>query len=547
MDLYFFDLRQISLSDEEEIRNGTGTSSEEAHSQDSPIPSRYLYRPSEEPSTTSEEEALASSDKENVEPARTCDAEPSDDGGGWTRVVRKGRSRSAKLQEKFQKLEIKETPDVLLATRKDECRPPLTAREELEKLLEDSELTHHSRAGGERPLRAFSARTNTRSFGCDDNAPPNRYAVLRNLGEEARSGGEDMDINSGCEEEYVSDLDNYDELHWESVFRREIHYLTFHAGGPGYASRDPFEIEARMGKGRRRWERHHPERAARMNAEVEYWNKRCNERNEDQKLARNQAADELSTRAEALDSLRTYNELWKPETFIERTLKRNFSEFNSQDAEEVVHAYDNSDSDEMLDALASPLQKQRILQAQRFVLEERDRRRRLLYRYESESEMDESYIPKSLRLGEGGKAEEHEDAQDPPDNPRRKEALRDEKLRVSSIEDDPMGSQGEFLLNEIQFPAQSSASQLEKEATDSPSRFEDSGLEKYCVSMNADPASVEKQDISRDLMKPRSSSKHEAAGDPNGHAEHYERMETSLREVQTAWSNRSWQRVCGPA
>ncbi len=93
-----------------------------------------------------------------------------------------------------------------------------------------------------------------------------------------------------------------------------------------------------MGKGRRRWERHHPERAARMNAEVEYWNKRCNERNEDQKLARNQAADELSTRAEALDSLRTYNELWKPETFIERTLKRNFSEFNSQNAEEVVRA-----------------------------------------------------------------------------------------------------------------------------------------------------------------------------------------------------------------
>ncbi len=121
--------------------------------------------------------------------ARTCDAEPSDDGGGWTRVVRKGRSRSAELQEKFQKLEIKETPDILLATRKDECRPPLTAREELEKLLEDSEQTHHSRAEGERPLRAFSACANTRSFGCDDDAPPNRYAVLRNLGEEARSGG----------------------------------------------------------------------------------------------------------------------------------------------------------------------------------------------------------------------------------------------------------------------------------------------------------------------------------------------------------------------
>ncbi len=186
--------------------------------QDSPVPSRYLYRPSEAPSTESEEEVLASSVKENVEPARICDAEPSDDGGGWTRVVRKGQSRSAELQEKFQKLEIKETPDLPLAARKDECRPLLTAREELKKLLEDPELTPYSRAEGERLLRDFSARANTRSFGREDDAPPNRYAVLRNLGEEARSGGEDMEINSGCDEEYASDLDNCDELYWESCF-----------------------------------------------------------------------------------------------------------------------------------------------------------------------------------------------------------------------------------------------------------------------------------------------------------------------------------------
>ncbi len=117
-------------------------------------------------------------------------------------------------------------------------------------------------------------------------------------------------------------------------------------------------------------ERHHPKHTAEMHAEVEFWNNCFDERSEGKKLARNQAADELSTRAEALNSLRAYDELWKPETFIERKLKRTLSEYNSQNAEAIVHAYNsNSDSDEMLDALASPRQEERVLQAQRFVLE----------------------------------------------------------------------------------------------------------------------------------------------------------------------------------
>ncbi len=169
-----------------------------------------------------------------------------------------------------------------------------------------------------------------------------------------------------------------------------------------------------------------------MHAEVEFWNNCFDKRSEGKKLARNQAADELSTRAEALDLLRAYDELWKPETFIEHKLKRTFSEYNSQNAEAIVRAYDsNSDSDEMLDALASPQQEERVLQAQRFVLEERDRRRRLLYGYESESERYETDEPRLVRPAVGTKVSKQGDARDPHISPRQTEELGDEKFRPS--------------------------------------------------------------------------------------------------------------------
>ncbi|KLO03907.1 hypothetical protein SCHPADRAFT_897457, partial [Schizopora paradoxa] len=55
---------------------------------------------------------------------------------------------------------------------------------------------------------------------------------------------------------------DYDDLRWYSEYSKEIYWDSSATGGPGYVRRDPQEIEARMGKSRRRWNRHHPKGAA---------------------------------------------------------------------------------------------------------------------------------------------------------------------------------------------------------------------------------------------------------------------------------------------
>ncbi|KLO04729.1 hypothetical protein SCHPADRAFT_896809 [Schizopora paradoxa] len=55
---------------------------------------------------------------------------------------------------------------------------------------------------------------------------------------------------------------DYDDLRWYSEYSKEIYWDSDVTGGPGYVRRDPQEIEARMGKSRRRWNRHHPKGAA---------------------------------------------------------------------------------------------------------------------------------------------------------------------------------------------------------------------------------------------------------------------------------------------